>query len=116
MTPEDFRRIALSMPEAAELYRRGHFEFRVERRTFASLEAPAHAMAIVNLTPEQQAMFMHAAPKAFVPVPGGWGRLGSTNVLLASALEAIVQSALAEAWRNVAPKSLSKLIDQLPSS
>ena len=71
MTPEDFRHIALSMPEAVEVHRRDHLEFRVERRTFASLEAPANAMAIVNLTPEQQAMFMHAAPKAFVPAAGG---------------------------------------------
>jgi hypothetical protein len=116
MTPDDFRRIALSMPEAVEVYRRGHSEFRVERKTFASLEGPADTLAMVNLTSEQQAMFMHAAPRTFVPVPGGWGRLGSTNVLLASAKEAMVESALAVAWRKAAPKSLLKRIDKPPSS
>jgi hypothetical protein len=86
MTPEEFRRIALSLPEAQEVYRRGRSHFRVERKAFATLEGPGDAVATVNLTPDQQSMFMHEAPKAFVPVPGGWGRLGSTSVLLASLL------------------------------
>jgi hypothetical protein len=115
MTPDDFRRIALSMPEAVEVNRREHSEFRVERKAFASLEGPADTVAMLNLTSEQQAMFMHAAPKAFVSVPGGWGRLGSTNVLLASADESTVESAVAAAWRNVAPKSLLKRIGEPPN-
>jgi hypothetical protein len=115
MTPDDFRRIALSMPEAVEVYRRGHSEFRVERKTFASLEGPGDSFAMVNLTSEQQAMFMDAAPRTFVPVPGGWGRLGSTNVVLANATEEIVESALAAAWRNAAPKSVLKRVDGPPS-
>jgi hypothetical protein len=116
MAPDDFRRIALSMPEALEVNRRGHSEFRVERKTFASLEGVANAVAVVNLTSEQQSMFMNAAPGAFVPAPGGWGRLGSTNVVLASAEGAIVEDALAAAWRNVAPKSLLKRIGEPPTS
>jgi hypothetical protein len=35
---------------------------------------------MIQLTPEQQAMLMQAAPTAFAPVPGGWGRLEATNV------------------------------------
>jgi hypothetical protein len=115
MTPDDFRRIALSVPEAAEVYRRGRAEFRVERITFASLEGAGDAVAMVNLTSEQQAMFAHAAPRAFVPVPGGWRRFGSTNVLLAAAAHDIVESALSAAWRNIAPKSLLKRIEKPPS-
>jgi hypothetical protein len=114
MTPGDFRRIALSMPETVEVYRRGRSEFRVERKTFASLEGPADSVAVLSLAPEQQSMFMHAAPRTFVPVLGGWGRLGSTNVVLASAKEAMVESAVAAAWRNVASKSLLKRIDEPP--
>jgi hypothetical protein len=116
MTPDDFRRLALSMPESVEVYRRGHSEFRVERRTFASLEGPADTTAIVNLTSEQQAMLMHAAPRTFESAPGGWGRLGTTNVLLASAKDAMVKNALEMAWRNVAPKSLLKRIGEPRSS
>jgi hypothetical protein len=104
MTPDDFRRIALSMPEAKEVYRWGHSEFRVERRMFASLGGPADTVATLNLTPEQQSVFMQAAPTAFVSVPGGWGRLGSTNVLLAFVENTMLESAVEAAWRNVAPK------------
>ena len=86
----------------------GHFEFRVERRTFASLGGPPDAVATLNLTSEQQAVFMDSAPKVFEPVPGGWGRLGSTNVLLAWAEELMVERAVEAAWRNVVPKSPSK--------
>jgi hypothetical protein len=70
----------------------------------------------MQLTSEQQAMFMHASPRTFVPVPGGWGWLGATNVVLAYATEAIVESAIALAWRNVAPKSLVKSTDKPEAS
>lgn len=46
-------------------------------------------------------MFVDAAPRIFVPVPGLWGRLGVTSVVLAYAYEAIVESALAAAWSNI---------------
>jgi hypothetical protein len=69
MTPDDFRRIALSMPESVEVYRRGRSHFRVERRAFATLEGPGDAVATVNLTPDQQSMFVHAAPKALCWFP-----------------------------------------------
>ena len=112
MTPDDFRRLALSQPEAVEVFRRGHSEFRVLRKTFASLEGPADSVVMIQLTPEQQSMFVQAAPRTFVPLPGGWGRLGATNVVLAHAKETIVGSALALAWRNIAPKSLLKSTDE----
>jgi hypothetical protein len=116
MTPDDFRRLALSRLQAVEVFRRGHSEFRVLRRSFASLEGPADGVATIQLTPEQQAMFMQAAPQTFVPVPGGWGRLGATNVVLRYAEEALVKSALAMAWRNVAPKSLVESINRPEAS
>ena len=116
MTPDDFRRLALSQPGAKEVLRRGHSDFRVLRKAFASLEGSADSVATVQLTPEQQAMFMHAAPRTFVPVTGGWGRLGATNVVLTCAKEAIVKSALAAAWRNIAPKSLLESTDESQAS
>jgi hypothetical protein len=80
-------------------------------RLEATLEGPGDTVATVNLTPDQQSMFMHEAPKAFVPVPGGWGRLGSTSVLLGSVTSAQLQDALGGAWQNVAPKSLLRRIN-----
>jgi hypothetical protein len=41
-----------------------------------------------------------------VPVSGGWGQRGSTNVRLAAADETTIQSAVAMAWQNKAPKQL----------
>jgi hypothetical protein len=109
MTPDDFRRLALSQPRATEFLRKDRSDFRVWRKTFASLEG---STGRVQLTPEQQAMFVHTAPRAFVSVPGGWGRLGATNVVLAQAEETIVESALILAWRNAAPKSLLESTDE----
>ena len=83
MTPDDFRRIALSMPEAVEVYRRGRSEFRVERRMFAALEGPADSVALLNLSAEQQLTFLQVAPEAFVAALGGWGPLGNTTMVLA---------------------------------
>jgi hypothetical protein len=116
MTPDDFRRIALSQPGAVESSRKGRSDFRVTRKSFASLECRAASVAMIQLTPEQQAMLTKAAPSVFVPVPGGWGRLGATNVVLAHAKEAIVETALTLAWRNVAPKSLVKSPDEPEAS
>jgi hypothetical protein len=107
MTPEDFHRIALSMPEAVEASHGGHPDFRVGRKIFATVGFPDDAWAMVKLTPDQQAMYVAAAPDIFVPVSGGWGRRGSTNVRLAVAHRRAVEGAVAVAWRNVAPKSLA---------
>jgi hypothetical protein len=82
VTADDFRRIALSLPEAEE------------------------SDHMVKLTAQQQALFVHAEPAVFVPVKGGWGRRGATSVFLESADETTVRSALITAWRNVAPKVL----------
>ena len=112
MAPDEFRRIALSLPQTEEIYRRGQSKFRVARHAFAALEGPGDSVAIVHLTPDQQSDFMHAAPNAFTPVPGGWGRLGATQVHLAAVTKALLQSALGSAWRNAAPPALLSKVGQ----
>jgi hypothetical protein len=104
MTPDDFRRLALSQRQAVEMYRWGRSQFCVLQKSFASLAGPADSVATVQLTLEQQALFRDAAPRIFVQAPGAWGRLGATNVMLAYAYEAIVESALIAAWRNIVPR------------
>ena len=69
MTPNDIRRIALSLPGTEEVYRLGQSQFRVKRKTFAILEGVADSVAVVLLTQEQQSMFVGGAPTAFVPFP-----------------------------------------------
>jgi hypothetical protein len=102
MIPDDFRRLALSQRQAVEVYRWGQWQFCVLRRSFASLAGPAHSTATVQLTSEQQVVFVDAAPRIFVPAHAAWDGLRATSVVLAYAYEAIVESALVAAWSNIA--------------
>ncbi len=79
MTAREFRRIALSLPQASEAAHLGHPDFRVAGRTFATLGYPRGGWGMVKLTPEQQEFFVRAQPAAFAPVKGGWGRGGATQ-------------------------------------
>ena len=106
MSSNRFRRIALNLPGVIEGAHQGHADFRAGKRIFATLGYPDRDWGMVKLTSEQQAMLVEAEPDIFRPVPGGWGKRGSTNVRLAKADAATLQSALAMAWRNSAPKSL----------
>jgi hypothetical protein len=104
MTADDFRRIALALPETAEKSHFGKADFRVRNRIFASL--PADDRGVLNLTMEEQAMLAEAEPGIFRPVKGGWGRKGWTEIDLSAADEATLRGACAMAWRNVAPPAL----------
>jgi hypothetical protein len=102
----DFRRIALSLPEATEGSHFGHADFRVGAKIFATLGLISEGYAVLLLTPEQQAGMVEDEPKIFSPVPGGWGRKGSTRVLLANVPRDILEAALHAAWLRKAPKRL----------
>ena len=102
-----FRRLALSLPQAVEGAHMGHADFRVGGKIFATLGAPDATFGAVMLTPEQQQAFVETYPRAFVPVKGGWGLSGATNVILAGATDKTLLPALAAAWRNRAPKTLA---------
>jgi hypothetical protein len=106
MTLQSFRRLALSMPEASEVGHMGHPDFRVRGKVFATLCYPDEDWGMVKLTPEQQEAFVSAEPAVFVPVKGGWGRRGATNVRLRPAKTRSLRMALAAAWLNVAPRQL----------
>lgn len=103
------RRLALSLPEAAEKSHFGKADFRVRDRIFASLPDDGHA--VVKLTPEQQAIMMDDTPGVFEPAAGAWGRGGWTRVSLAAIDELTLRSALLTAWRNVAPARLAQAFD-----
>ena len=106
MTAQEFRKIALSLPEASEAAHMGHPDFRVGGRIFATLGYPRSGWGMVKLTPEQQQLFVRAQPRAFAPVEGGWGRAGAPQGRLRAAGKGAVREALAIAWRNRAPKQL----------
>ena len=101
---EAFRRIALNLPGAEESSHMGNPDFRVGGRIFATLASASQGYGNLKLTPEQQRDFVRAHPAVFVPVKGGWGRRGCTNVLVENAEKEIVRPAMMAAWRNTAPK------------
>jgi hypothetical protein len=107
MTVDDFRRLALALPEARETAHMGHPDFRVRNKIFATLW-PEEGRGVVMLTSEQQKVVVEFKPAVFTPVPGGWGRRGSTNVSLRAADEMSLTSVLLMAWRNKAPARMKK--------
>src|SRR6202171_1144765 len=82
MSQNRFRHVALGLPEDVEGAHQGHADFRVGKRIFAPLGYPDDDWGMVKLTPEQQSVLVEAEPEIFRPVPGGWGKGGSTNVRL----------------------------------
>jgi hypothetical protein len=106
MTADQFRRLALRLPEAIESAHMSHPDFRVRGKLFATLGYPEPGWGMVKLRPDQQADFIGAAPNTFVPAKGAWGRGGATTVRLASASPKLVRVALRTAWENAAPKKL----------
>jgi hypothetical protein len=113
MTAEDFRRLALSLPEAVEAHHMAHPDFRVGGKIFASLGYPSAEWGYVKLTPDQQRICIQAEPESFAPAKGAWGRRGGTVVRLQTAPQAVVRKALHAAWRNTAPRRLADEFEML---
>ena len=51
------------------------------------------------LTLEVQAAFVEELPDVFLPIAGGWGRMGATHIRLAAATEEVLAGALRTAWK-----------------
>jgi hypothetical protein len=111
MTADEFRSLALSLPEACEAAHMGHPDFRVRGKIFATL-GPDEAWGMVKLTPDLQASYVRTEPKVFSHASGAWGRRGCTMVRLGDAEELTVRQALIAAWRNTAPKRLAQDFDE----
>ena len=110
MTPNEFRRLALALPEAEERAHMDHPDFRVGGKIFATLGYPKDDFAMIKLTPIEQEMLVKARPTVFKPCNGAWGRRGATNVNLKSARKPVIRRALLAAWRLTAPKQLQHLV------
>lgn len=98
MNADDFRRIALSLKGTDESSHMGSPDFRVGGRIFATLASQQQGYGNLMLTPEQQAAFVEELPEVFVPIAGGWGRMGATHIRLAAATEDVLEGALRAAW------------------
>jgi hypothetical protein len=98
-TVADFRRIALSFEGAEESSHMGAPDFRVRGRIFATLASQDQGYGNLKLTLEQQADFVRELPEVFLPIPGGWGRVGMTHIRLAKASQGVLAGALRTAWQ-----------------
>ena len=113
MTVDEFRALALSLPQAIE---KPHFErasFRVDAprgKTIATL-LESDATANVFLSVEEQEMLISAEPGMFSKVPNKWGDKGATTIMLAAADETTALSALKMSWRHAAPAKLQELLE-----
>jgi hypothetical protein len=117
-TIADFRHHALALPGVIESSHMGHPDFRLPAShgsaahgnapIFATLSYQEKGCGVLKLTLEQQQSFINELPTVFEPVHGGWGRMGMTFIHLAAADDAILQGALATAYRNVELKQKTK--------
>ena len=98
-TPSDFKRIALSLEGVEEASHMGAVDFRVGGRIFATLASQSQGYGNLALSPEEQSVFCEELPDVFLPIPGGWGRMGMTHIVLAKASEDVLRGALETAWR-----------------
>jgi hypothetical protein len=102
-SPDDIRRLALALPEAVEADHHGMPSFRVRGKIFSTLHQ-AHPRMMVKLDPEDQFNLAQAHPGVVEPVPGYWGRKGSTFVWYEKADDALIATLLQMAHAGVAPK------------
>jgi hypothetical protein len=106
VTAAQWRKLALSMPEAEEKAHFGNPDFRVRNKIFCGMDA-AGAIANLKLAPDAQAMLLEARPEAFYPAAGAWGVKGWTHVRLPEAKLDELRPLVEDAWRSVAPKALT---------
>ncbi|PYT70233.1 MAG: hypothetical protein DMG39_16225 [Acidobacteria bacterium] len=99
MTAAGFRRMALSLEGVEEYSHAGLPAFRAGGKKFASLASQAEGYVNLMATLEQQAAFVEEAPEIFLPIPGGWGKMGHTHIRLAAASEDVRTGALRTAWK-----------------
>ena len=73
----------------------GAVDFRVGGHIFATLASVKQGFGNLMLTPE----LVEDAPEVFLPVAGGWGRMGITHMRLAKANRDLLTGALRTAWK-----------------
>jgi hypothetical protein len=103
----DIRRLALELPETEEADHHGKPSFQVAGKILCTIHTDQPRL-MVKLEPEDQHNLTEAHPGVVAPVPGYWGRKGSTFVAYEQADEDLIRSLLWMAWTHVAPKKLVK--------
>jgi hypothetical protein len=98
VTPDEFRRLALALPDAVEGEHMNHPDFRANGRIFATL-LPGGERGMVRVSPLRQRELLRDHARAFAAGSGAWGRQGCTLVRLADVNAAVLRGALTDAWQ-----------------
>ncbi len=106
MLTEELEKLALSLPGTEENAHFGTRDFRVGKRIYMTL--PEAGRVVFKFTPDQQRMLLETEPGFCAAVPGGWGARGWTSIYFVGADEELLRQSMETAWRNVAPKNLSR--------
>ena len=72
------------------------------------MASQAEGYGNLTITLEHQTAFVGEAPEIFLPIPGGFGRMGHTHIRLAAANEDILTGALRTAWKLRIEKNAKK--------
>ena len=105
VTVADIRHLALALPETVEADHHGIPSFRVAGKIFCTIHLQPPQL-MVKLDPEDQANLAAGHPGVVGPVPGYWGRKGSTFVAYGQADADLIETLLRMAYANVAPARL----------
>jgi hypothetical protein len=103
VSPARARDLALALPGASEAPHFHRVAFRTPRKIFATLDASAGDINLM-FDADMRDFFCEQEPKAFAPVPGGWGRMGATCCDLHAVDEDALASALRAAHALAGPK------------
>ena len=96
VTAKRAQELALSLENSSSYPHFDRLAFKTPRRTFATLARNGQDLNLM-LDPAQQQLFCASAPRAFTPVPGGWGRMGWTRCELCAVEAATFKVALVAA-------------------
>ncbi|MBZ0149997.1 MAG: MmcQ/YjbR family DNA-binding protein [Planctomycetes bacterium] len=98
MTPTQFQKLLLSLPEVIEGAHHGHADFRLGGRVFASL-LPDGERAMLKLPLDAQRALVERDPATFAPAAGVWGRAGCTYRVLANVTPTKLRPVATDAWQ-----------------
>lgn len=103
-TTDTFRKLALALPDTEELPHFDRASFRWKKKIFATLRE-SDGIGMVQLQPTDQDVFCaFDSGQTFYPVPGTWGKQGSTFVNLSRVREDMLADAMSCAYQNIVDK------------
>jgi hypothetical protein len=102
VTGEEFRALALRLPESVEGSHMGHPDFRVKKKIFATLDA-AETGAAVRCAPANLDLLVQRDPESY---RDAW-RARWLGIALARIEPDEARALLEDGWRLVAPKVLA---------